>query len=267
VSRYYDIAGVRRHLKGWRPDMPDPRDRALSVPENFALPAAVDLRPKCPPVVDQGSLGSCTANAGATAMAFLGKRANHSRSYSRLFLYAMTRIIEGTPLSEDSGAEIRDVMKALSTYGIPLEEDWPYDTSRYTVKPSEAVMATALEHKALMYYRCPNLYTLKASLFQGFPVSFGFAVPDNMMTDECANTGIVLPPARGESFSGGGHAVLAVGYDINFECGNQRGAVLCQNSWGTGWGIQGYFWLPMTFWSGNLGALATDCWTIRRSMI
>ncbi len=117
-----------------------------------------------------------------------------------------------------------------------------------------------------MYYRCPNLDTLKASLFQGFPVVIGFSVPDNMMSEECANTGIVLPPEATEGYQGG-HAVLAVGYDIHFKCGKEAGAVLCQNSWGIGWGIQGYFWIPMSFWHGGQGALASDCWTIRRATI
>jgi len=45
---------------GWIPDVPDQRDHLYSAPTEFLLklPAAVDLRPKCPPVYDQGNLGS-----------------------------------------------------------------------------------------------------------------------------------------------------------------------------------------------------------------
>jgi C1A family cysteine protease len=266
VSRVVNIAGVDRHMKGWRPDKPDPRDRHLMVSEAVRLLDLVDLRPQCPPVVDQGGIGSCTANSSCSAMAFLEHKAKQDTLFSRLFLYAMTRHIEGTPLSEDSGAEIRDVMKALSTYGVPFESEWPYIESKFSTEPPAKAKTDALQHKAVFYYRCPSLYTLKASLHQGFPVVIGFAVPDNMMTSRCAQTGIVLPPAPGESFDGG-HAVMAVGYDVHQMCGHEQGAVLCQNSWSTSWGIDGYFWLPMSFWSGGVGALATDCWTIRRAMV
>lgn len=264
MSRIVTVCGKPRHIRGWRPDSPDPRDRSLAVPAGEPLPPLVDLRAQCGPVVDQEYVGSCTANATASAMTFLGKRENKTDLFSRLFIYAMTRKIEGTPLFEDSGSEIRNAMKSLSTYGVPYEVDWPYIAARYSVSPPETVLRRAKEHRALMYYRCPNLYTMKASLFQGFPVVIGFAVPDNMMSDECAKTGIVMPPKPGESFSGG-HAVLAVGYNDDFEYEHEKGAVLCQNSWGTEWGQQGFFWIPASFWSGGLGALATDCWTLRRA--
>ena len=57
---------------GWLPDLPDQRDHFYAAPVELAgvLPAKVDLRPQCPPVYDQGQLGSCTANAIAAAIEF-----------------------------------------------------------------------------------------------------------------------------------------------------------------------------------------------------
>ena len=56
---------------GWKPDLPDHRDHKFTTLHNAAtLPPAVDLRPGCPPVYDQGQLGSCTANAIAGAIQF-----------------------------------------------------------------------------------------------------------------------------------------------------------------------------------------------------
>jgi C1A family cysteine protease len=50
---------------GWLPDLPDHRDQLYAAPTEVtgAIPAKVDLRAQCPPVYDQGQLGSCTANA------------------------------------------------------------------------------------------------------------------------------------------------------------------------------------------------------------
>src|SRR5215471_7337351 len=81
---------------GWIPDLPDPRDFLFSAPLDMitALPAQIDLRPKCPAVYDQGRLGSCTANALAGGIEFEQKR-QELRGFtpSRLFIYYNERVI------------------------------------------------------------------------------------------------------------------------------------------------------------------------------
>lgn len=49
---------------GWIPDLPDQRDFMYAAPLAAlrALPPKKDLTGACPPVYDQGELGSCTAN-------------------------------------------------------------------------------------------------------------------------------------------------------------------------------------------------------------
>ena len=51
------------HGYGWIPDVPDHRDQLYAAPvvHLAKLPAIADLRPRFPPVYDQGQLGSCTA--------------------------------------------------------------------------------------------------------------------------------------------------------------------------------------------------------------
>src|SRR5689334_17932133 len=48
---------------GWIQDLPDHRDLAYAAPSAAleTLPREVDLRPECPPVYNQGRIGSCTA--------------------------------------------------------------------------------------------------------------------------------------------------------------------------------------------------------------
>ena len=57
---------------GWQPDLPDQRDYRYAAPAAVLkkLPAMTDLRPGCPPLYDQGQLGSCTANAIGAAFEF-----------------------------------------------------------------------------------------------------------------------------------------------------------------------------------------------------
>ena len=58
----------------------------------------VDLRPHCPPVYDQGQLGSCTGNAIAGAVQFDREKQKLKPDFvpSRLFIYYGERVIEGT---------------------------------------------------------------------------------------------------------------------------------------------------------------------------
>ena len=70
-----------------------------------------------------------------------------------------------------------------------------------------------------------------------------------------AKTGHAALPGEAERELGG-HAVLCVGYDD----ANQWWLV--RNSWGTGWGMAGYFTLPYAYLTQP--SLAADFWTVRR---
>src|SRR5882724_7896342 len=73
VSKEKPAAGARgKYLGhyGWMPDVPDQRDLVFATARVTTLPPSVDLRPGCPPIYDQGQLGSCTANAIAAAIQY-----------------------------------------------------------------------------------------------------------------------------------------------------------------------------------------------------
>ena len=126
-----------RHY-GWIPDVPDQRDHLYAAPAQYlkALPALTDLRAKCPPVYDQGQLGSCTANAIGGAVEFDRIKQKLSDFVpSRLFIYYNERVIEGT-VSIDSGAMIRDGIKSVASDGVCPEPEWPYDIAKFAKRPS-----------------------------------------------------------------------------------------------------------------------------------
>src|SRR2546428_10364035 len=94
---------IRRY--GWIPDVPDQRDHLYSAPPQplKALPSSTDLRRKCPPVYNQGALGSCTANAIARAVEFDRMKQKLSDFVpSRLFIYYDERLIVGTVAIDSS---------------------------------------------------------------------------------------------------------------------------------------------------------------------
>ena len=244
---------------GWIPDRPDQRDLLYSAPPVYLLkelPAKVNLCGKCPPIYDQGELGSCTANAIAGAIQF-DQMAEHLREVfipSRLFIYYNERVIEGT-VSSDSGAMLRDGMKSVAKRGVCPEPMWPYQIARFRVKPSKACYSTAAQHTAVNYLRLvPILQQLKGCLASGYPFVFGFTVYESFESAAVARTGKAPMPSTNERVLGG-HAVAAVGYD------DKQRTFLCRNSWGTSWGMKGYFTLPYAYLTD--GDLSADFWTIR----
>src|SRR5262245_11406472 len=140
------------HKYGYVPDVKDHRDHIWAAPRKIVadLPPMSDLRPKMPPIWDQGDLGSCTANATAGQCWFLDKTAPYEPS--RLFIYYTTRMMEGT-VNYDAGASIRDSVKSVVRYGYPPESMWPYDISKFKKKPGSKVFKAALKERALKYAR------------------------------------------------------------------------------------------------------------------
>src|SRR5215813_13169012 len=164
---------------GWVPDLPDHRDKlygALHAPPD-RLPPRVDLRTRCSPVENQGSLGSCTGNALAGAVEFLERKdgVHHLVDVSRLFIYYNERVIEHT-VKEDSGAMIRDGIKTLVKQGVCSERRWPYVIPRFAVKPPAACYREAADHQVTAYARLQTLAEMRACLAAGFPFVFGFTV-------------------------------------------------------------------------------------------
>jgi C1A family cysteine protease len=254
---------------GWRRDLPDHRDVVYSVNLNIlqSLPQAVDLRPQCPPVYDQGRIGSCTANAIAGAIQFNRNKNAQAPSFlpSRLFIYYNERVMEGTTPT-DSGAFIRDGIKSTNKEGVCPESSWTYDdtpapfnapfppTAKAGQKPPANCYTEALNYQVTSYQRLnQSLSQLRGCLAEGFPFVFGFSVYSSFF-DSNNQPEINIPlPSLADSFEGG-HAVMAVGYD------NATQMFIIRNSWGPTRQDKGYFYMPYSYLTdANLSA---DFWVI-----
>lgn len=263
---------------GYLRDLPDIRDYTAesdgvrkilskSAPLKTALktaPAAVDLRNWCSPIENQGSLGSCTAHAGVGMLEYYQRRAFGKHvDGSRLFLYKATRKLMGW--TGDTGAYLRDTMKAMVLCGVPPEQYWPYAIGKFDEEPSAFLYALGDNYEAVRYYRldpagssrAKTLETVKSYLAAGLPSMFGFTVYSSIPPSGDGKGEIPFPKS-GEKVLGG-HAVLAVGYDNGKKIGSTKGALLIRNSWGTGWGASGYGWLPYEY---LLSGLANDFWAL-----
>ncbi len=183
---------------------------------------------------------------------------------SRLFHYYVTRKLRGT-ISEDSGASIRESIKAGALFGAAKESLWSYNILNYKKYPPKDAWSDASGHKVKAYYAISDgdTQTMKEALAGGYLVGFGFLVFSGLMNSSVAKSGLVTKPKSNETCIGG-HAVVLVGYDNNkIMPDGSKGAFLVRNSWGTSWGIGGYFWMSYNYVGDS--RLSNDFWVIESS--
>jgi C1A family cysteine protease len=273
----------RRYGMGWIPDYPDFRDytektedvksvlRVMQLRKKKTLQKSIDLRQWCSPVEDQGMLGSCTAHAGAGIIEYYERKSfGRHTDASRLFLYKVTRNL--MKVKGDTGAYLRTTMGAMILFGVPPEDYWPYtdDEKKFDKEPLAFCYAFAQNYQTIKYYRhdppetpaTTILNRVKTHLSSGHPAMFGFTVYNSI--EQADKTGKIPFPSSREKIEGG-HAVAAVGYDDSMKIKNNydkketTGALLIRNSWGKGWGEEGYGWLPYEY---ILRGLAEDFWSV-----
>jgi C1A family cysteine protease len=165
-------------------------------------------------------------------------------------------------------------MGALVLCGVPDEKYWPYTDSDpdFDKEPPTFVYSVADNFEALWYF-CHDplaanvsgsavLASVKRYLAAGIPSMFGFwGFPSFGSTNVKGGIPFPCPGERAQW----GHAIVAVGYDKNKKIKNTMcnktttGALLIRNSWGTGWGDQGYGWLPYEY---VVRKLALDFWSL-----
>ncbi len=228
-----------RRLNGCLFGDPSPRSYR-ATPRASGLPRKVDLRADCSPIEDQGQIGSCTANAACGALEYHEKTAHRPQvPLSRMFVYFNARRRAGR-VPQDSGAQIAEAMAALLAYGAPEEQRWPYDVNLFAAEPPPDIFAEALRRQAPEYARVERGTGTLGALAHGYPVVFGISLPMRCF-QEAGDTGLIPVPTseeRAQAATQGGHAMLMVGYDQDEE------TYLLRNSWGTGWGNQGYCRIP-----------------------
>lgn len=253
-----EIRTIRRY--GWKPSLPDFRD----IPaDTSGLPVApeVDPRKHMTTIYDQGQLGSCTANAIAAQIDYDRLVSGEQAFYpARLGIYFEERKIEGSPANADTGAFGRDGLKAAQKIGVWPESKWTYTDDihnrNFYTDPQTALGAAPLKLERPYKTIHRSVSSFKRALSNNQTIAFGFTVYESFESSEVARTGIVPMPSADESQLGG-HEVLLVGY-----LKDEPNYGLVRNSWGTSWGLDGYFLMP---WSYLLdSSLADDHRTIYR---
>lgn len=213
---------------------------------NVVIKTTTDDKPKnyvvtnLPSIIDQGELGTCVANAFSYCVS---KQTNKAINLSRLFLYAICRCIDYTPLNLDYGTTIRTACKSINQYGVCKENIYPYVTTNFVNLPPCNAFTNSKKFQKFNYtFINQDLTSLKNCLYtNNSPIVFGFVVYSSFITADVAKSGIVpYPNVKSETLEGG-HCMCIVGYNDTTQ------QFKCANSWGTTWGESGYCYLPYSY--------------------
>ncbi|MEQ1531509.1 MAG: C1 family peptidase, partial [Methylococcales bacterium] len=206
-------------------------------------PAAVDLSANFPTPGNQGSQGSCVAWAAGYALKSYQEGIEESWSLNTTsHLFSPAYIYNQTNNGQDGGSQIYAALDLIIEQGAATLASAPYSDNDFLTQPSAAARAEAAKFKGLKRTTLSNLSDVKGALAQHKPVVLGIEVFNQFYNLSGPNS-VYNSNAGSNTGQHGRHAVTAVGYDNN----KFGGAVKVINSWGTGWGDKGYFWLPYDF--------------------
>lgn len=264
---------------GWRRDTPDLRDRRMSrrveevgrkpVPDTpyFLDPASLSRSG------DQGPQGSCTGWGLTQALEWSYKaKRKVDVSLSSAMAYLNGRIIEAS-VKEDSGCEIRDVVKGAAAQGVCLEKYAPYNAAKLQTKITKQQAQNATFHQVkLGYYRCDDpvgtpgmsvkdqfVDNMIQALLNDMPIDGGYAWFSCLDTADFERNGIMVVPTN-KDWLEGGHCNWVCGVDVKARM------FLLQNSYGEGFGARhpvtglgGFLWMPFAY---VLNGLWDDAWAL-----
>mmetsp|Transcript_54406 Transcript_54406/g.124025 ORF Transcript_54406/g.124025 Transcript_54406/m.124025 type:complete len:366 (+) Transcript_54406:335-1432(+) len=205
-------------------------------------------------VEDQSQSNSCAANAVAGAYEYLAKRAAMARGdsvgdISRLFIYYVGRKRdqlrwgENTSIApKDQGMTLASAIEAAQLKGACLADTWPFDLSNVNKKPSSDALDEAMRYKVGVARKISlDLDEMRETLAEGLPIIFGLKLTEAFFYPPKSGFISTPDPSDPQSASHGLHAMLMVGYS------DREQAFIVRNSWGKGWGNNGYCYLPYDY--------------------
>lgn len=221
-------------------------------------------------VLDQGPTNTCVAQSGSTALYMRGQAAGvpiprpsilHGYVYGQL----EDQRLEGVAVDDrkvmDIGMRARSMFLAWSQYGVVSEERWGFD-------PAELARLVAASSIRAVSERIPfdvDMAGADAMLEGWYPIDPRRKSLDIARALDKAHFPVIAIRVF-ENFLGwtgmrdydapegewiGNHMMTCVGF--------RPGYTLLKNSWGKGWGDEGYVWLSNVFIDGLHGL---DGWVV-----
>ena len=205
-----------------------------------SLPPSVDLSHHFPRPGHQGIQNSCVGWAvGYALKSFQERLEERWEDFTPATVFSPAWIYNQINRGADRGSLIYEALELVVQRGAATLQTMPYDHRNYWAQPTLAATTEAAQYRAASWWRLSDTRQIKAALFQRLPVVIGMQVYGGF-------SALWGPNSVYNRFDGrhlGGHAVTIVGYDDS----RFGGAFRIVNSYGSGWGDGGYFWLPYRY--------------------
>jgi len=207
---------------------------AAQKPAPESLPAALDWRNHngnwVSSIKDQGDCGSCWAFAATAvleSMVKITKNTSEDVDLSEQTLLSCS----GAGNCEDGGFDYL-AAEYIRTTGIPNESCYPYSAQDEPCNPCSDWLARVIKIRSWDWVGT-SVTGIETALQSG-PVSTFMTV----YSDFYHYLGGIYQVSPGATEEGG-HLVTIIGYD------HPNGYWICKNSWGSGWGENGFFRIQM----------------------
>ncbi|WP_298859596.1 C1 family peptidase [uncultured Gimesia sp.] len=208
-----------------------------------AIPASKDLRENWWEIGDQGSTGSCVGWAAADSVLrwhlVNAGRLTTTENLSPRFTWMASKetdIFNSRPTTfiENAGTSLKAALDISRKFGAVRDTLLPFGTAKLYPGDARTFYAIASQFKIANYINLGrNIQDWREWLADNGPILTRLNV-DQSWQSATSNDGELdvydpYPPNDGR---GGGHAIALVGYKPN--------KFIVRNSWGTGWGDQGF---------------------------
>lgn len=224
-------------------DTPDAPVAEIDI--DIQMPGSYDISEYLPEVGSQGRQGSCVAWATGYYLKsyqenyedFQNGVLNKNNVMSPAFIYNQIKVSDCS-----AGSVIQDALDTISSQGIA---DWaimPYNENDCETQPNDLQKSLAEPNRIVEYFYLDENLALeqtKASLLNDQPVVIAVTIDRSYFGARDEN-GIHV--YRKFESGDAGHAMLVVGYD------DDMNAFKVVNSWGKGWGNQGFVWIDYQAW-------------------
>lgn len=211
------------------------------------------------PIRYQAQYGSCAAFTGIRMWENANLLAGMAQTDgSEAYIWALIRQSYGE-LCKNTGLFPRDVMAQLVDRGTLTERQRPYEALGLCDGTTAAEATLALQNpRPLAYSRVEGLQGVKAAIAEGHMVSLCLTLSSNFAPD---TNGVIPNPSLGHINPNNGHMITVGLFDDDL----YGGVIGVANSWSTGWGRQGIFY--MRYSDFNLpesqgGAWKNDLWVL-----
>ena len=213
----------------------DDRDWIFDISLSGKKNNIVDLRDDLMEIRNQGSQGTCYAQAAACMKELQEKKDYGLNEYlSPQFFYNNRGNLYDENEENDSGMFGRNVMKLLKEIGICTEKLYPYGIIENKDKISEDIYLNASRNKIKGYARVTTIDGLKESLNENGICLIAFPVYNYGKE--------IWNQSENDTFKGG-HAMAVVGY--------LEDCFIIRNSWGSSWCDNGYCYYKFNDWGAH----------------